>query len=75
MKIIKSIFSNKTFLRALWVSFFIGIVIGANIAFKEDSGDNLPISILMIFAIPIFIIAARAFRKKKEIENSTLLEY
>ena len=69
MKTINKIFSNKTVLRALFILFLTGIMMGANIAFKEDSGHNMPISILMIFIIPIYLIAFKSFRKNDTINK------
>lgn len=46
----------RTIIKMGFVLFIIGIMIGVNIAFREDTGDNLPIPILMIFFIPITFI-------------------
>jgi len=55
--------SKEAIFRVVFILFLFGIMIGANIAYKEDSGHNLPIPILMIFLIPITIIFYRQIKK------------
>ncbi len=69
IKTSNSNFYKKTIIRIIFILFLIGIMVGANIAFKEDSGHNMPISILMIFLIPIFFLIFKSFRKKDKIDK------
>ena len=55
--------SKKAIVTIITVLFIIGMAIGASIAYKEDTGNNLPIPILMIFLISIGFVFYKQFSK------------
>jgi len=63
MNIQQNTFVKRKLFKIAMMLFFVGLMIGVNLAYAENNGENIPIPILMIFFIPIAIIGFSLVKK------------